>query len=67
MSSPDVLGRPAEEAYRILSEADVKYTTELTHSTRDFFSVDEAKLYVVRAVTCPDGSRRLTLAAKQVG
>ena len=64
--TPDVLGRPAEEAYRLLSEAGVEYTTELTRPTRKFFPVDEAKLYVVRVVACPDGSCRLTLAAKQI-
>ena len=63
--TPDVLGRSAEEAYKLLSEAGVKYTTELTRPTRKFFPVDEAKLYVVRAVTCSDSSCRLTLAAKQ--
>lgn len=62
---PDVLGRSFEEAAKLLSEAGVKYTTELTRPTRNFFSVDDAKLYVVRAVTCPDDSCRLTLAAKQ--
>ena len=64
--TPDVLGRPAEEAYRLLSEAGVEYTTELTRPTRSFFPVDEAKLYVVRVVKCPDGFCRLTLAAKQI-
>ena len=64
--TPDVLGRPAEEAYKLLSEAGVEYTTELTRPTRSFFPVDEAKLYVVRAVTCSDSSCRLTLAAKQI-
>ena len=63
---PDVLGRPAEEAFDLLTNANVKYTTELTRPTRDFFPVDEARLYVVRAVTCPDNSCRLTLAAKQI-
>ena len=61
----DVLGRPAEEAYRFLSEAGVEYKTELTRPTRIFFPVDEAKLYVVRALFFPDNSCRLTLAAKQ--
>ena len=64
--TPDVLGRTAEEAYLLLSEAGVKYTTELTHPTRNFFPVDEAKLYVVRAVAGSDASCRLALAAKQV-
>ena len=63
---PDVLGRLAEEAYRLLLEAGVKYTTELTRPTRSCFPVDEAKLYVVRAVAGPDRSCRLTLAAKQI-
>ena len=64
--TPDVLGRSAEEAYRLLSDAGVKYTTELTRPTRKFFPVDEARLYVVRAINCPDHSCRLTLAAKQI-
>ena len=64
--TPDVLGRSAEEAYRLLSDAGVKYTTELTRPTRNFFPVDEARLYVVRAINCPDHSCRLTLAAKQI-
>jgi len=64
--TPDVLGLSAEEAYRLLSDAGVKYTTELTRPTRNFFPVDEARLYVVRAINCPDHSCRLTLAAKQI-
>lgn len=64
--APDVLGRSAEEACRLLSEAGIKYTTELTRPTRNFFPVDEAKLYVVRAVIGTDRSCRLTLAAKQM-
>ena len=64
--TPDVLGRSAEEAYRLLSDAGVKHTTELTRPTRKFFPVDEARLYVVRAINCPDHSCRLTLAAKQI-
>ena len=63
--TPDVLGRPVEEAVKLLSDAGVKYTTELTRPTRIFFPVDEARLYVVRAINCPDHSCRLTLAAKQ--
>ena len=64
--TPDVLGRPFEEAAKLLADAGVEYTTELTRPTRSFFPVDEAKLYVVRAVTCSDSSCRLTLAAKQI-
>ncbi len=63
--TPEVLGRSAEEAEALLREAGVAFTTELTRPTRNFFPVDDAKLYVVRAVTCPDASCRLTLAAKQ--
>ena len=63
--TPDVLGRPLEEAERLLREADVTYTVERTRPTRHFFPVDEEKLYVVRALMCPDGSCRLTAAAKQ--
>ena len=62
----DVLGRPAEEAEKLLAAAGVKYTKELTRPTRNFFPVDDARLYVIRAVSCPDSSCRLTLAAKQV-
>ena len=64
--TPDVLGRPAEEAFKLLADAGVEYTTELTRPTRNFFPVDEARLYVIRAVICPDESCRLTLAAKQI-
>ena len=64
--APDVLGRTAEEAKALLDAAGISYTTELTRPTKDFFPVDEAKLYVVRVVKCPDGSCRLTLAAKQI-
>ncbi len=62
---PDVIGRPAEEAEAMLRKAAIPFVTELTRPTKDFFPVDKAKLYVVRAVTCPDDSCRLTLAAKQ--
>ena len=64
--TPDVLGRPAEEAERLLAAAGVKYTKELTRPTRNFFPVDDARLYVIRAVCGPDTSCRLVLAAKQV-
>ena len=63
--TPDVLGRPVEDVVKLLTDAGVEYVTELTRPTRNFFPVDDAKLYVVRAVTCPDASCRLTLAAKQ--
>ena len=63
--APEILGRPAEEAEALLRAAGVSFTTELTRPTRSFFPVDEAKLYVVRAVAGPDRSCRLTLAAKQ--
>ena len=63
--APDVLGRPAEEAKALLDAAGISYTTELTRPTKGFFPVDEAKLYVIRAVVCPDASCRLTMAAKQ--
>jgi hypothetical protein len=64
--TPDVLGRPAEEAKALLRAAGVAFTTELTRPTKNFFPVDEAKLYVVRVVIRPDDSCRLTLAAKQI-
>ena len=63
--APDVLGLPAGEAFRLLSAAGVAYMTGLTRPTRNVFPVDEARLYVIRAVACPDGSCHLTLAAKQ--
>ena len=63
--TPDVLGRPLEEAEQLLREAGIVYTVERTHPTRHVFSVDEEMLYVVRALICPDGSCRLTAAAKQ--
>ena len=36
--APDVLGRPVEEAVKLLSDAGVKYVTELTRPTKHFFS-----------------------------
>ena len=63
--TPDVLGRPVEDVVKLLTDAGVEYVTELTRPTRNFFPVDDAKLYVVRAVNCSDDSCRLTLAAKQ--
>ena len=63
--TPDVLGRPLDEAERLLRAAGVPYTVERTHPTRHVFPVDDARLYVVRVLTAPDGSCRLTAASKQ--
>lgn len=65
MTRPDVLGRPLEEAERLLLAAGIPYSTELTRPARNVFPVDEARLYTVRAVFGPGGMCRLTAAAKQ--
>lgn len=66
MDIKDVTGRPIEEAEKILSSAGVRFEVEMTRPTRDFFPVDESRLYVVRQRMPADGICRLTLAAKEV-
>ena len=63
---PDVAALPWEVAEARLREANISYTTERARSTRDFFPVDENRLYVIRQCEGADGKLLLTLAAKQI-
>jgi len=63
---PDVAALPWKVAEARLREADVSYTTERTRPTRDFFPVDEDRLYVIRQREGADGKLLLALAAKQI-
>ena len=63
---PDVAALPWKESEARLREANVSYTTERTRPTRDFFPVDEDRLYVIRQREGVDGKLLLTLAAKQI-
>jgi hypothetical protein len=65
-NAPDVLGYPWPEAERMLKEAGCAYAVERTCPTKDFFPIDENQLYVIRGQWLPDGSLKLTLAAKTV-
>ena len=63
---PDVAALPWKEAEARLREANGSYTTEWTRPTRDFFPVDEDRLYVIRQREGADGKLLITLAAKQI-
>ena len=62
----DVMALPWETAEQQLREANISYETEITRSTRNFFPVDEDRLYVVRQRQQADGKLLLALAAKQL-
>ena len=62
----DVMALPWEVAEQQLREANISYETEITRSTRNFFPVDEDRLYVVRQCQQADGKLLITLAAKQI-
>ena len=61
---PDVIGCPWQRAEQMLGEAGFPYQTELVRPTKHFFPTDEKQLYVVRGRYAPDGTLKLTLAAK---
>ena len=63
---PDVAALPWKKAEARLREANVSYTMERTRPTRDFFPVDEDRLYVIRQREGADGKLLITLAAKQI-
>ena len=42
----------------------IKYEVEIARPTKNFFPLDEARLYVIRQKPAADGCLRLTLAAK---
>lgn len=63
MTMIDVVGRPLEEAEHLLQEVKVAYVLERSRPTRDFFKIDEAKLYVIRQRWIDD-TLQLTAAAR---
>ena len=60
----DVTGRPWTEAEGLLRAENIKYEVEIARPTKNFFPLDEARLYVIRQKPAADGCLRLTLAAK---
>ena len=63
MADIDVTGRPIEEAQRLLQEAHIQYVLKRSRPARDFFKIDEAKLYVIRQRWIDD-TLQLTAAAR---
>lgn len=61
----DVIGRPWEEAKRLLESAGIGFQTEISRPSRDFFKTDMSCLYVVRERKITDGTLLITLVAKQ--
>lgn len=61
----DVIGRPFPEAEQMLQREGIKYQTEISRPSRDFFQTDPTCLYVVRERKLADGTLLLTLVAKQ--
>lgn len=59
----DVIGRLLSEAESVLQQYHVGYTVERTRPGRDFFPIDESRLYVVKQVEDEQGVLRLTVAA----
>ncbi len=63
----DFIGRPWREVEAELRQGGLRYRTEITRPTRDFFKVDEKYLYVLREKKDPEGSLRFVLAARSAG
>lgn len=61
----DVIGRPFPEAEAMLQREGIKYQTEISRPSRDFFKTDSSCLYVVRERKLADDTLLLTLVAKQ--
>jgi len=61
-----LLALPFARAKALLGEKNLSFRTEITRPTRDFFKVDESRLYVVRVREQKKASVLLTLAAKQL-
>ena len=62
----DVMALPWEAAEARLKAAGVSYVSELAKPTRNFFPVDDTRLYVIRTRGLADGKLLVTLAAKQM-
>ena len=63
----DFIGRPWHEVEAELRQSGLRYETEITRPTRDFFRVDEKYLYVLRERKGSEGSLRFVLAARSAG
>ena len=61
---PDIIGRPWKEAEEMLRGEGLSYEEERTFPSRNFFSIDEDLLYVVRARKGEDGIFHIVLAAR---
>lgn len=59
----DVIGRLLSEAESMLCKYHIEYTVEQTRPGRDFFPIDDSRLYVVKQVEEENGKLRLTVAA----
>lgn len=59
----DVIGRLLSEAESMLNQCNIEYTVEQTRPGRDFFPIDDSRLYVVKQVEGKSGKLRLTVAA----
>lgn len=61
------VGYPWHEVESALRSAGVRYETEITRATRDFFKTDEKYLYVLRERKAPEGGLQFVLAARCTG
>lgn len=59
----DTVGLLLKDVIIQLDNDGCKYTVERTYPTRDYFSIDEEMLYVVRQRQQGDGSLQLVVAA----
>ena len=57
------IGRPWREVEAELRQSGLRYVSEITRPTRDFFKTNENYLYVLRERKNPEGSLQFVLAA----
>ena len=62
--SIDVIGRSLPEAEKLLQAEQINYVIEISRPTRDFFKLDEKRLYVIRQKLMDDGNLQLIAAAR---
>ncbi len=60
----DTVGRLLHEVELELQSRGIAYTVKRTYPTRDFFSVDDETLYVIRQKIINDATYELVVAAK---
>jgi len=61
------IGRPWREVEAELRQSGLRYVSEITRPTRDFFKIDEKYLYVLRERKDPEGNLHFVLAARSAG